>query len=78
MSYNGTIGLNIPNSIKISEYPLEKNQYLIMCSDGIRTRWDISKYASVQRFDPFVLAACIYKDFTRGNDDSSILIAKAI
>ena len=78
MSYNGTVGLNIPNSIKVSEYPLEKNQYIIMCSDGIRTRWDITKYASIQRLDPLLLAASIYKDFTRGNDDSSVLIAKVV
>jgi anti-sigma regulatory factor (Ser/Thr protein kinase) len=78
MSYNGTVGLNIPTTIKASEYALEKNQYLIMCSDGIRTRWDLNKYASVQRLDPFVLAASIYKDHNRGNDDASVLIAKIV
>ncbi|RAV98707.1 anti-sigma regulatory factor [Pseudochryseolinea flava] len=78
MPYNGTVGLNIPTSMKASEYKLEKNQSLIMSSDGIKTRWDINKYPAVHRFDPFVLATSIYKDFTRGNDDSSILIAKVI
>jgi len=78
MPYNGTLGLNIPTSMKASEYTLEKNQSLIMSSDGIRTRWDINKYVAIHRFDPFILAATIYKDFSRDADDSSVLIAKVI
>jgi anti-sigma regulatory factor (Ser/Thr protein kinase) len=76
MPYNGTVGLNIATSMKDTVIPLEKNQHLVMCSDGIRTRWEIAKYPSIFKYDSLILAACIYKDFTRGNDDSSIFIAK--
>jgi len=76
MSYNGTVGMNIPNSLKESVYAIEKNQHLVMCSDGIRTRWDLSRYPSVMKYDNMLMAAAVYSDFTRGNDDSSILIAK--
>jgi len=76
MSYNGTIGLNIPTSINASRVSLEKNQHLILCSDGIQTRWDISKYPGIFKYSPMVLAACIYKDHTRRTDDASVLIAK--
>jgi len=76
MSYNGTMGLNIPTSMKASVYKVEKNQHLIMCSDGIRTRWDLSRYPSIFKYDNTLLAAALYSDFTRGNDDSSILVAK--
>jgi anti-sigma regulatory factor (Ser/Thr protein kinase) len=76
MSYNGTLGLNIPNSMKESIYKIERNQHLIMCSDGIRTRWDLGKYSSIFKYDSMLLAGVLYSDFTRGNDDSSILIAK--
>jgi hypothetical protein len=76
MAYNGTIGLNIPNSMNSSAFPLERNQHLVMCSDGITTRWDTTKFPHIFRYDPMVLAASIYKDFNRGTDDSSILIAK--
>lgn len=74
--YNGTIGMNIPNSLKTSVYEVEKNQHLIMCSDGIRSRWDLNKYQAIFRSDPIVLAGCLYKDFSRRTDDSSVLIAK--
>jgi anti-sigma regulatory factor (Ser/Thr protein kinase) len=76
MSYNGTVGLNIPNSMKESVYKIEKNQHLILCSDGIRTRWDLNRFPSVFKYDSTLLAAALYSDFTRRNDDSSILIAK--
>lgn len=76
MSYNGTIGLNLPNSLNYSTLPAERNQYLVMCSDGIRSRWDLSKYQSILKYDNMIMAACIYKDFNRGTDDSSILISK--
>jgi anti-sigma regulatory factor (Ser/Thr protein kinase) len=76
MSYNGTIGLTIPNSMTASSYPLESNQHLIMCTDGIQTRWDLTRYPAILKYHNMVLAAAIYKDFFRKNDDSSILIAK--
>ena len=74
LPYNGTIGLNLPASMNASIIPCERNQHLIMCSDGLQTRWDLSKYPSILKYDTIVLAAAIYKDFNRGNDDSSILI----
>jgi anti-sigma regulatory factor (Ser/Thr protein kinase) len=76
MSYNGTIGLNIPSSLNATIVPAERNQYLVMCSDGIRTRWDLTKFSSILKYDNMILAAAIYKDFNRGTDDSSVLIAK--
>lgn len=75
MSYNGIIGLNIPGTMKDAVIPGEKNQHLILCSDGIRTRWDLTKYPSISKYDSIILAACLYKDFSRRTDDSSILIA---
>jgi anti-sigma regulatory factor (Ser/Thr protein kinase) len=78
MSYNGTVGLNLPSSMSTSRYPIEKNQQLIMCTDGIKTRWDLNKYNTIFKYDPVILASAVYKDFSRGNDDASVLIAKVI
>jgi anti-sigma regulatory factor (Ser/Thr protein kinase) len=78
MPYNGTIGLNLPNTMKPSVLGVERNQHLIMCSDGIQTRWDLSKYPSIFKYNNAILAAALYKDFSRGNDDASVLVAKVI
>lgn len=78
LSYNGIIGLNIPNTLNDHLLPSEPNQYLIMCSDGLSSRWDLSKYPALYKCDPLVWAAVIYKDFSRRNDDASILLGKVI
>lgn len=74
--YNGAVGLTIPNSMKASTFPIEKNQHLIMCSDGIKTRWELTKYPAILRNHSLILAAALYKDFSRGTDDASVLVAK--
>lgn len=76
ISYNGTVGLNIPSSLKESNFAAEKNQHMIMCSDGIRSRWSLTSYPSIFKYDNIILAAALYRDYTRGNDDASVLIAK--
>lgn len=78
MSYNGTLGLNIPNTMNSTILPAEKNQHLILCSDGIRTRWDLIRFHAIFKYDITILASAIYKDFSRGNDDASVLVAKVI
>lgn len=75
MAYNGTIGLNIPNTMNSTAISCEKNQRLIFCSDGIRSGWDITKYPSIMRYHHAILGAVIYKDFNRKTDDASVLIA---
>lgn len=76
MSFNGTVGLNIPKSLKDSTFDIEKNQHLIMASDGIRSRWNVSHYPSIFKYDNTILATALYRDNFRGNDDASVLVAK--
>jgi hypothetical protein len=76
MSYNGILGHNIPNSLQEQVVPYEQGQYMILCSDGIKTKWELSDYAGIYKQDISVLAAAIYKDHTRNTDDSSVVIAK--
>ncbi|MDF2457428.1 MAG: anti-sigma regulatory factor (Ser/Thr protein kinase) [Cytophagaceae bacterium] len=76
--YNGIVGMNMPNTTNYSEIELEKYQYLIMCSDGIKTKWDMSKYPYILKHDPIILAAAIYKDHARRTDDMSVLVVKVV
>lgn len=76
--YNGIVGLNMPNTVAASDIEQEKYQYLIMCSDGIKTKWDMSKYPYILKHDPIILAAAIYKDHARHTDDMSILVSKVL
>jgi anti-sigma regulatory factor (Ser/Thr protein kinase) len=76
MSYNGIIGHNIPNSMSDHQFEQSEFQQIIMCSDGIKTRWDHTKYPGIMKLDQSFLAAAIYKDHGRQTDDMSVVIAK--
>ena len=76
LSYNGIIGHNIPNTMSSHVAEAKDLRFIILCSDGIKSRWDISKYPMIQRYDPVIIAAAIYKDFARKTDDMSVVIIK--
>ncbi|RYG19119.1 MAG: serine/threonine protein kinase [Chitinophagaceae bacterium] len=76
MSYNGIVGHNIPNTMNVQQYASEVYNQVIMASDGIKTRWDIAKYPMIQKCDPSILAAAIYKDHARHTDDMSVVVIK--
>jgi anti-sigma regulatory factor (Ser/Thr protein kinase) len=76
VSHNGIIGHNIPNTMKDQEIPYEPNQTLILCSDGIKTRWELFKYPGILKNDLSVLTAALYKDHTRNTDDASVVAVK--
>ncbi|WEK36499.1 MAG: SpoIIE family protein phosphatase [Candidatus Pseudobacter hemicellulosilyticus] len=76
ISYNGIIGLNIPGTMNDQEIPYEKGQHMVLCSDGIRSRWDLLKYTGIFRYDLSILATALLKDHTRNTDDSSVVSCK--
>jgi hypothetical protein len=76
MSYNGIVGHNIPNTMNDQTYPADQYNQVVLCSDGIKTRWDISKYPMISKHDIAVLSAAIYKDHARKTDDMSVVVAK--
>src|SRR5678815_384220 len=51
LGYNGIIGHNIPNSMKDQEVDAENAQVILLCSDGIRTKWDLTKYPGILKHD---------------------------
>lgn len=76
MSYNGIMGHNIPNTMNDQDYPADEYNQVMLCSDGIKTRIDMARYPLMYKYDLTILAAAIYKDHARRNDDMSVVIAK--
>jgi len=76
MSHNGIIGLNIPSTINDQEVSLDQYHQVSSCSDGIKARWEWSKFPGINRCDLTIQAAAIYKDFARRTDDMSVVLAK--
>lgn len=76
LSYNGIVGHNIPNTLVDNTIPLNDFNQMILCSDGIKSRWDIGKLTGIHRCDLSIQAAAIYKECGRRNDDTSVIIVK--
>jgi hypothetical protein len=47
-----------------------------MNSDGLVTNWRLNQYPGLMKKDPVVIAAVLYRDFSRGRDDVAILVVK--
>lgn len=74
--YNGIVGLNVPNTLNAVEIPHLKGQHLVMCSDGLKSRWDIIKYPAILRYDLTILCSSLLKDYSRNTDDMSVAACK--
>lgn len=76
MSYNGIIGHNIPTTMTCQEISSADYPQAVLCSDGLKTRWDSTKYTGINKLDPSFLAAALYKDYGRQTDDMSVVVCK--
>jgi anti-sigma regulatory factor (Ser/Thr protein kinase) len=76
ISYNGTVGHVIPSSFNDHVFPWNGATVLVLHSDGVKTRWDLSKYPGLEACDASVIAGMIYKDNNRGTDDALVVVAK--
>jgi hypothetical protein len=57
------------------EYPWpDQNAMVVMHSDGLGTRWDLAAYPGLSQRHPAVVAAVLYRDFTRGRDDVTVVV----
>ncbi len=75
VSQNGILGHQIRRVTEF-QYLWSESAMLVMCSDGINTHWDVNQYAGLAGRDPSLIAATLYRDFTRGRDDTTVLVIK--
>jgi len=75
VSTNGTAGVEARH-LRDFTYPWPAGATLILHSDGIGTHWSLSDYPGLAAHDPAIIAGVVYRDFTRGNDDATIVVAK--
>jgi anti-sigma regulatory factor (Ser/Thr protein kinase) len=75
VSLNGIVGHAVH---KISEfaYPWSSDSLLIMHSDGLMSRWDLQAYPGLLHRHPSLIAGVLYRDFSRGRDDVTVVAAK--
>jgi anti-sigma regulatory factor (Ser/Thr protein kinase) len=74
ISYNGIVGQEVRKIAQMT-YPWSSDSLLIMHSDGLSTRWDLASYPALLQRHPALIAAVLYRDFSRGRDDSTVLVS---
>jgi hypothetical protein len=58
------------------QYDLLEGDLLLMHSDGLTSRWKLADYPGLSHRVPALIAAVLYRDFKRGRDDATVLVAR--
>ena len=74
-SHNGTAGLQVAK-LQQFQYQTLEGDLLLMHSDGLTSRWKLADYPGLSHRVPALIAAILYRDFKRGRDDATVLVAR--
>lgn len=75
VSHNGTLGTMTP---KIQEFrsTWTSNSMLVLHSDGLQSKWDLSSYVGLLSRHPATIGGLLLRDFRRERDDVSVVVTK--
>ncbi|HEX9981702.1 MAG TPA: SpoIIE family protein phosphatase [Thermoanaerobaculia bacterium] len=76
VSHGGIVGHEM-RKVQSFSYPWASDSVLVLHSDGIGTGWNLQSYPGLIQHEPAVIAAVIYRDYCRGTDDATVVVAKA-
>jgi anti-sigma regulatory factor (Ser/Thr protein kinase) len=77
VSLNGTAGVEMRKITEFS-YPWADDALLIMHSDGLVSHWNMDRYPGLHLRHPTVIAAVLCRDYDRGRDDVTVVVAKQV
>ena len=75
VSHNGTAG-HAARKIDEFTYPWPAGATIVLHSDGLATRWTFDGYPGLVRRHPLLAAGVLYRDFRRGNDDTTVVVVR--
>jgi anti-sigma regulatory factor (Ser/Thr protein kinase) len=75
LSHNGIVGHAV-SSIQEFVYPCSRGTLIVLHSDGLATNWNLRAYPGLTERRPAIVAAMLYRDFTRGRDDVTVVVAR--
>jgi anti-sigma regulatory factor (Ser/Thr protein kinase) len=75
VSIHGIAGHDM-RALREFAYPWTRESTLIMHSDGVSTRWNLDDYPGLIGRDPALIAAVLWNDHRRHNDDSTIVVVR--
>jgi anti-sigma regulatory factor (Ser/Thr protein kinase)/serine/threonine protein phosphatase PrpC len=75
VSHNGTAGHAV-RKIQEFTYPWPAGALLILHSDGLVTHLRPERYPGLIKRHPALIAATLYRDYARGRDDATVVVAR--
>jgi len=75
VSMNGTLGMVQPR-LQEFVYPWLPGSMLVMTSDGLKNHWRLDRYPGLAARHPSLIAGVLFRDHSRGNDDSTVAILR--
>ncbi|HVT99376.1 MAG TPA: SpoIIE family protein phosphatase [Acidobacteriaceae bacterium] len=76
VSHNGTLGM-VTSRIQEFRIPWTPDALLVLHSDGLQSKWDLSAYPGLITRHPAVIGGTLVRDFRRQRDDASVVVVKA-
>jgi anti-sigma regulatory factor (Ser/Thr protein kinase) len=75
VSNSGTLG-HQARHFREYTYPWSDDALFIMYSDGLTSHWSLDEYSGLGMRHPGLIAAVLYRDFSRRRDDVTVLVGR--
>lgn len=76
VSHNGIVG-HVVRRVQEFTHAFAEEPLVVLCSDGLGTSWNLKDYPGLSQRHPTLIAGILYRDFSRGRDDVTVLVARA-
>ncbi|GJH13661.1 ATP-binding protein [Caballeronia novacaledonica] len=75
VSHSGIVG-HAARRAQLFDVPYPPDALVVLHSDGLTSRWDLARYPGLAMRHPALVAAVLYRDFSRGSDDVTVFVAR--
>jgi len=76
VTQHGTLGQAAPRAIHEERREFVRGAMLVLCSDGIKSRWSLAGHPGLAGRDPVTIATVLWRDLARGRDDASLVVVR--
>lgn len=74
-STDGIVGYTV-RAIREQSYTWTPASVLVLASDGLSSRWNLARQASLLVRHPSLIAGVMHRDYARSTDDATVVVAK--
>ncbi|HEU4729720.1 MAG TPA: SpoIIE family protein phosphatase, partial [Kofleriaceae bacterium] len=78
VTQHGTLGQAIPAQLREERVRFAPGAMIVMCSDGIRSRWSLDDHAGLITRHPTTIATVMWRDLARGRDDATVVVMREV